>query len=109
MSDGAPTPQINVSKIPGGTGIAGALFAVGSMLIFLFGVPRIRYFFIASLILGFGIALILRFVRRETPGKSWILPAVQDTSSTIATAQIAPATRNCPEDRPRTIQALAAV
>ena len=66
MSEGAPTPQINVSKIPGGTGIAGALFAVGSMLIFLFGVPRIRYFFIASIVLGCGVALILRFIRRET-------------------------------------------
>jgi len=51
MSEGAPNPQINVSKIPGGTGIAGALFAISSMLIFLFGVPRIRYFFIASIIL----------------------------------------------------------
>jgi hypothetical protein len=45
MGNAAPTPQINVSKIPGGTGIAGALFAIGSMLIFLLGVPRIRYFF----------------------------------------------------------------
>ncbi len=52
MSEGAPTPQINVSKIPGGTGIAGALFAVGSMLIFLVGVPRIRFFFCGRDYLG---------------------------------------------------------
>jgi|SRR6185312_3026537 len=78
MSDDAPTPQINVSKIPGGTGIAGALFAIGSMLILLFGVPRIRIFFVGAIIVGCGVALILRFVRRETPGKPWILPAARD-------------------------------
>ena len=50
MSEGAPTPQINVSKIPGGTGIAGALFALGSMLIFLVGVPRLQYFFVGAII-----------------------------------------------------------
>ena len=65
MSESTPSPQINVSKIPGGTGIAGALFALGSMLIFLIGVPRLRYFFVAAIILGGGIALVLRFVRRE--------------------------------------------
>lgn len=78
MSDELKTPQINISKIPGGTGIAGALFAIGSMLIFLFGVPRIRYFFIGALVLGCVMALVLRFVRRETPGKPWILPANEE-------------------------------
>ena len=57
MSEGTPNPQINVSKIPGGAGIAGALFALGSMLIFLIGIPRIRYFFLAAIVLGCGIAL----------------------------------------------------
>jgi hypothetical protein len=105
MSEGAPTPQINVSKIPGGTGIAGALFAVGSMLIFLFGVPRIRYFFIAAMILGCGIALVLRFVRRETPGKPWILPAAQEADRITSPAQ---ARRSSdPEDLRRKLQELA--
>ena len=71
MSDSAPNPQINISKIPGGAGIAGALFALASMLIFLIGIPRLRYFFIAAVIVGCGVALILRFVRREAPGKPW--------------------------------------
>jgi len=35
MSQTPPSPQINVSKIPGGAGIAGALFAIISMVIFL--------------------------------------------------------------------------
>ncbi|MGA7236141.1 MAG: hypothetical protein WBY44_10705 [Bryobacteraceae bacterium] len=105
MSEGAPTPQINVSKIPGGTGIAGALFAVGSMLIFLFGVPRIRYFFIASIVLGCAIALILRFVRRETPGKPWILLATQSAPrpSPVQAARV----KDRPEDVHRNLQALA--
>ena len=46
MAEGTPTPQINVSKIPGGGGIAGTLFAVISMLIFLIGIPLVRCFFL---------------------------------------------------------------
>jgi len=34
MREGTPTPQINVSKIQGSGGIAGALFAVISTVIF---------------------------------------------------------------------------
>ena len=90
MSDSAPNPQINISKIPGGAGIAGAIFALGSMLIFLIGIPRFRYFFAAAVILGCGIALILRFVRRETPGKPWILSDTQHPSSTTQPVQAAP-------------------
>ena len=90
MSEGTPNPQINVSKIPGGAGIAGALFALGSMLIFLIGIPRLRYFFIAAIVLGCGIALILRFIRHETPGKPWILSATQDGDNTIRPVQEPP-------------------
>ena len=75
MRDEAPTPQINVSKIPGGAGIAGALFAVISMVIFLIGIPMLRFMFPAAIVLGCGIALIRHFVRHETTGASWILPA----------------------------------
>ena len=44
MSEGTPNPQINVSKIPGGGGFAGFLFAVISMLIFLIGIPSGHHF-----------------------------------------------------------------
>jgi hypothetical protein len=57
-------PQINVSKIPGGAGVAGALFAVISMVIFLIGIPMLRYMFPAAIVLGCGVALLLRFLRR---------------------------------------------
>jgi hypothetical protein len=102
VSEGTPNPQINVSKIPGGAGIAGALFALGSMLIFLIGIPRLRFFFIAALVLGSGIALILRFIRHETPGKPWILSATQD-ATTVPPAR----SSDPPEGLRRTRQALA--
>jgi hypothetical protein len=109
MSEGTPSPQINVSKIPGGAGIAGALFGVGSMLIFLVGVPRLQYFFVGAIILGGGIALILRFVRRETPGRPWILPATQDSPNTNSAAQTVRTDSDRPEDFGRNLQALAPV
>jgi len=86
MNQGSPNPQINVSKIPGAGGIAGAIFAFGSMLIFLIGIPRLRFFLLAAIVLGCGVALVLRFVRRETPGKPWILSdtPVSNTASSAA-------------------------
>ncbi len=77
MREGIPTPQINVSKIPGGGGIAGAMVAVMSTLIFLIGIPALRYFFPAAIVLGCGVALIIHFKRHETPGTSWILSATK--------------------------------
>jgi hypothetical protein len=106
MSESTPNPQINISKIPGGAGIAGALFALGSMLIFLIGIPRLRYFFVAAILLGCGIALILRFIRRETPGKPWILPATQEANSPRPPVQGARSS-NRPEDLRCRLQALA--
>jgi hypothetical protein len=103
MQQESPNPQINISKIPGGAGIAGALFAVGSMLIFLIGIPRLRFFFPTAIVLGCVVALILRFVRRETPGKPWILPTTQNATRVSSPEQ---PNGNRPEDlRPR-LQAL---
>jgi hypothetical protein len=67
-----PSPQINVSKIPGGGGVAGALFNVISLLIFLIGIPALRYFLPAAIALGSVVALLIHFIRHEPPGKSWI-------------------------------------
>ncbi|MBZ5729068.1 MAG: hypothetical protein LAP87_29345 [Acidobacteriia bacterium] len=77
MREDTSTPQINVSKIPGGGGIAGALFAVLSTVIFLVGIPAIRYAFPAAIVLGGGVALVLHFKRHETLGASWILSATK--------------------------------
>ena len=77
MREAAPNPQINVSKISGGEGVAGAMFAIISTLIFLIGIPALRYFLPAAIVLGCGAALIFHFKRHETPGKSWILAATK--------------------------------
>jgi hypothetical protein len=49
------------------------LFAVISVLVFLVGIPALRYFFPAAIVLGCGVALIIHFIRHETPGNSWVL------------------------------------
>jgi len=77
MTEDTPSPQINVSKIPGGGGVAGTMFAVISTVIFLIGIPALRYMFPAAIVLGCGAALIIHFIRHETPGTSWILPATK--------------------------------
>jgi len=75
MREDAPRPQINASKLTVGGGIAGAIFTIGSMLIFLFGVPVIRYMYPAAFVLGCVVALVLRFKRHENPGAGWLLSA----------------------------------
>ena len=79
MREGTPNPQINVSKIVTGGGIAGALFAVISTLIFLIGIPALRYFLPAAIVFGCVIALRIRLKRHETPGKPWILVTEKKT------------------------------
>jgi hypothetical protein len=77
MRDETPNPQINASKIPVGGGFMGAVFAAGSMAIFLTGLPMLRYMFPAAIVLGCGVALVLHFIRHETPGAPWILSATK--------------------------------
>jgi hypothetical protein len=67
MAQDARGPQINVSSIKAGGGIAGTLFTVCSMLIFLIGIPALRYFLPAAIALGGAIALAIHFKRHETP------------------------------------------
>jgi hypothetical protein len=77
MAEEIHNPQINISKIAVGGGIAGAFFAAVSTLIFLMGIPLVRYMFPVALILGGGIALVLHFARHKTPGTPWILPGTK--------------------------------
>jgi hypothetical protein len=77
MSDETQNPQINISKIPMGSGIGGALAAAASVLIILLGIPRLWFFIFGAIALGCAIALVLHFVRHRNPGESWILPATK--------------------------------
>jgi hypothetical protein len=51
------------------------IFAAATAMIFFWGIPLVRYMFPAAILLGCGVALVLHFVRRETPGASAILSA----------------------------------
>ncbi len=73
MREDNSTPQINMSKMPVGVGIAGGIFTVASMVIFLVGIPALRYFLPAAAVLGGAVALAIHRSRHETPGKAWIL------------------------------------
>ena len=73
MRDDVQNPQINSAKIPVGGGIAGAFCALASMLIFLIGIPMLRFLFPAAVVLGCVLALILHFIRHKTTGAPWIL------------------------------------
>jgi hypothetical protein len=75
MQDCAPYAEINMAKVPADANIGGIIFAVGTMVIFFWGIPLVRYLFPAAIVLGSGIALALHFARHEAPGQSWILPA----------------------------------
>lgn len=75
MQDDTALPQINVSKIVVGGGIAGALFAGGGMMIFLVGIPLIRYMFPPAILLGCLIAVVRHFTMHETSSTSRILSA----------------------------------
>jgi branched-subunit amino acid permease len=77
MKEDAARPQINASKLVIRGGIIGAIFAGGSMSIFLIGIPILRVMFPAAIVLGVVVALILHFKRHETPGAPWIIAATE--------------------------------
>ncbi len=79
MSKETPAPQINASKLTIGGGIAGVVVTIGSMLIFLIGIPILRYVFPVAILLGCVVALVFHFKRHETPGAPWLLSAIDKT------------------------------
>jgi hypothetical protein len=62
MADNDRHPGITMHKLPVGGGFAGLVFAVGSAVIFVVGLPSLWYFVAFSGVLGVGIALIFRLV-----------------------------------------------
>jgi hypothetical protein len=94
MREDNQSPQINMSKMQSGGGIAGAMFALISTVIFLFGIPALWFFLPAAIVLGCGVALIIRFTRRQTPGRPWILPATQAPDGASLAAQKQPPSHN---------------
>jgi hypothetical protein len=63
-TNGSLHPGINFHKLPVSGGAAGLLFAVGSTLIFLFGIPMVRWFLGGAVVLGLGVAGVLRLFHK---------------------------------------------
>lgn len=62
-------PGITMHRISFGGGFVGLLFAAGSALIFLLGLPSLWYFVALAFGLGLGIALMLRIVYSRRPNR----------------------------------------
>jgi hypothetical protein len=77
-------PGITMHKLSFGGGFMGLLFTLGSVLIFVLGLPALWYFVAFALVLGVGFAVVLRFVsssRSERNKPLSISAAAQKTES----------------------------
>ena len=59
MKDNLSYAEINSAKIPVDGNVGGMIFAASTVIIFLLGVPLLRYLFPAAIFAGCGIAFIL--------------------------------------------------
>jgi hypothetical protein len=50
------------------------------MLIFLTGIPILRYVFPVAVVLGCVVALVLRYIPHDNPGTPWLLSATERNS-----------------------------
>jgi hypothetical protein len=73
MKDNTSHAEINAAKVPVDGNMGGVIFAASTVIIFLLGIPLVRYLFPAAIVAGGAIAFILHFIRRETPGAPSIL------------------------------------
>ena len=62
-----PHPGIAIHRVPVGADIPGLLFAVGMIFIFLLAVPVLWYVLVGGVVLGIGIAILLRAIHRAQP------------------------------------------
>lgn len=92
MADHDPHPGITMHKLPVGGGFAGLLFAVGSAVIFILGLPSLWYFVAFSAVLGVGIAVIFRLVnsRRSERMKPLSIVATNATDKSAALSKQSP-------------------
>jgi hypothetical protein len=86
MADSDRHPGITMHKLPVGGGFAGLVFAVGSAVIFVLGLPSLWYFVAFSGVLGIGIAGIFRLVnsRRSERMKPLSIVATDATEKSAA-------------------------
>lgn len=58
-------PGITMHKIPVKSGFPGLLFTIGMMAVYLMGIPDLIYFLVLAVVLGIGVAVMLRFIPRQ--------------------------------------------
>jgi len=73
MKDNLSHAEINAAKVPVDGNMGGVIFAASTVIIFLLGIPLLRYLFPAAIVSGCAIAFVLHLIRHETPGEPWIL------------------------------------
>jgi hypothetical protein len=64
MKPDGPHPGINMHKFTVGSGAAGFIVAAGVVLIALIGMPMVKYFLLLAIVVGAGIAAVLRWMRK---------------------------------------------
>ena len=69
-------PGITMHKIPVKSGFPGVLFTIGMMAVYLMGIPDLIYFLVLAVVLGIGVAVLLRFVPREAGSIMFVFTAV---------------------------------
>lgn len=67
MRDSERHPGISIHRIAVGGGIMGALFAIGSALIFVVGVPLGPWFLLGSILVGIVVAVALYVWHKRNP------------------------------------------
>lgn len=62
--------EIDMAKIPADANVGGLIFAIGTIVVFLIGIPAIRPLFLVAVMGGVAIAVILHFVRHGLRGST---------------------------------------
>ena len=69
-------PGITMHKIPVKSGFPGVLFTLGMMAVYLMGIRDLIYFLVSAVVLGIGVAVMLRFIPRQAGLVMFVLTAV---------------------------------
>lgn len=80
-------PGISMHKLPVGGGFIGLLFAGGSALVFLLGLPALWYFVAFSAALGIAIALLMRIASARLSNRAKPLSIVSISPKTATEAR----------------------
>jgi len=79
-ADGSPHPGISMHHLPVGAGVAGFIFVAGTVLVFLLGIPSLRWFLAGSIAVGLAVAVALYLIHKYLPShplRDEILPPMK--------------------------------